>query len=342
MSDPLFLPPASFFAKKLSRRSATALWVSVWVFAGTPGAWARTRRRSPSAQARRYPLSAGQYYWMPQVSPQGPVVAVVNIHTQMVQVYRNGVAIGFSSVSTGKSSTPTPTGLYPVLEKQRFHRSSTYDNAPMPYMMRLTWPGVALHGGGLPGYPASHGCIRLPHSFAPRIFSVFSRGDLVWVVNNALRTGASPLTTLAPITPDGSSLLNHEAFTLPQYWHPSWSAEAAPSNQPVSVLVSLSQHRLYVLQQGMLVAALELPPSVMETALEGGAVYGWKPASASAPGGWEAVDGNAQSLGPAWTELILPATSSFAQRLQPRLAAGSLLFVSHLAAVNDVHFDVRS
>ena len=179
--------------------------------------------RRASRQRRSYPLQPGQYYWIPQTAPDGPVVAIVNLHTQMVQVFRNGVCIGVSSVSTGKPGYGTPTGMYPILEKKRFHRSSTYDNAPMPYMLRLTWMGVALHVGHLPGYPASHGCIRLPAAFAPKLFAAVGRGDRVWVVNRAL---AEPMAMLAPITPMGTALLVPEAYTQAQYWDTVWLSGA--------------------------------------------------------------------------------------------------------------------
>ncbi|MBP7302984.1 MAG: L,D-transpeptidase family protein, partial [Brachymonas sp.] len=86
--------------------------------------------RRASRQRRSYALQPGQYYWIPQTAPDGPVVAIVNLHTQMVQVFRNGVVIAFSSASTGKPGYGTPSGVFSILEKRRHHRSSTYDNAP--------------------------------------------------------------------------------------------------------------------------------------------------------------------------------------------------------------------
>src|SRR3954468_23369998 len=117
-------------------------------------------------------LKPGEFVWRPEISPRGPVVVVVSLPEQLVHVYRNGVAIGVSTCSTGKPGNRTPTGVFTILQKRQEHYSSTYNNAAMPNMQRLTWRGVALHAGNLPGYPASHGCIRLPTSFSKMLFSV--------------------------------------------------------------------------------------------------------------------------------------------------------------------------
>ena len=165
-------------------------------------------RRSARAAARAaYPLAPGRSFWVPELATHGPVVAFVNLHTQHTQVYRNGIAIGYSSVSTGKPGHGTPSGLFTILEKRRHHRSNLYNNAPMPWMIRLTWGGIAFHGGALPGYPASHGCIRLPMDFAPHLFSVLGRGDTVAVMRHAPGAGLAPLPALAPIDPGGQPLL---------------------------------------------------------------------------------------------------------------------------------------
>lgn len=119
--------------------------------------------------------------WQPGLAPEGPVVVVVSIPAQRADVYRNGIRIGSAPVSSGRPGHDTPVGVYPILEKQREHYSNLYDNAPMPFMQRLTWGGIALHAGHLPGYPASHGCIRLPEDFAEALFSVTSRGTVVVV-----------------------------------------------------------------------------------------------------------------------------------------------------------------
>src|ERR1700744_2611539 len=130
-------------------------------------------------------LKKGQFLWMGEAVTTGPVVMVVSITEQRAYVYRNGILIGATTVSTGRPGHQTPTGVFTVLQKQKEHRSTIYDGAPMPYMERLTWGGVALHAGGLPGYPESHGCIHLPSEFAKLLFNVSSTGMTVVIGNEA-------------------------------------------------------------------------------------------------------------------------------------------------------------
>ena len=138
------------------------------------------------AQAQDAPvldsLQPGQFEW--QVDPasvQGPLVIVVSLQDQRAWVFNNGSRIATSTVSTGKAGKETPTGVFPILEKKKMHHSNLYDNAPMPFMQRLTWDGVALHAGRIPGHPASHGCVRLPEQFARQLFGVTRRDETVVV-----------------------------------------------------------------------------------------------------------------------------------------------------------------
>jgi hypothetical protein len=114
-----------------------------------------------------------------QDAPKGPVQIIVSIADQRVSLYDNGALVARSSVSTGVRRHPTPLGVFSVVEKQRWHRSNIYSAAPMPYMQRITWSGIALHAGVLPGYPASHGCIRLTNDFAIRLWHLTKRGTRV-------------------------------------------------------------------------------------------------------------------------------------------------------------------
>lgn len=115
----------------------------------------------------------------PPKQPTGPLLLAISIGSQKVTVYDNGSPVASSSISTGMAGHPTPTGIFSVIQKQRWHRSNIYSNAPMPYMQRITWSGVALHAGVVPGYPASHGCIRLPDRFAVRLWSLTRLGARV-------------------------------------------------------------------------------------------------------------------------------------------------------------------
>src|SRR5438552_5546139 len=114
----------------------------------------------------------GDYTWHPEVSPAGPVVIIVSLPDQVMYVYRNGVRIGRSTVSTGKPGKRTPTGEFTVLQKKVSHESNIYKGAKMPHMQRLTWSGIAMHAGQLPGYPASAGCVRMPADFSEKLYSV--------------------------------------------------------------------------------------------------------------------------------------------------------------------------
>jgi len=130
-------------------------------------------------------LEPGEYLWNPEVAPEGPVVVVVSLPEQKLHVYRNGLRIGVSTISSGKPGHRTPTGTYPILQKRVEHYSNLYDNAPMPYMQRLTWDGIALHAGRIPGYPASHGCVRLPLEFSKLLYGVTSHGTTVVVADDS-------------------------------------------------------------------------------------------------------------------------------------------------------------
>jgi hypothetical protein len=109
----------------------------------------------------------------------GPLQLIISIADQRISVYDNGALIARSSVSTGIPRHPTPLGVFSVISKQRWHRSNIYSDAPMPYMQRITWSGIALHAGVLPGHPASHGCIRLRDAFAIRLWHLTKRGTRV-------------------------------------------------------------------------------------------------------------------------------------------------------------------
>jgi hypothetical protein len=115
---------------------------------------------------------------------KGPLQIIISIADQRVSLYDNGTLIARSSVSTGIPHHPTPLGVFSVIGKQRWHRSNIYSAAPMPYMQRITWSGIALHAGVVPGHPASHGCIRLTNSFAGRLWHLTKRGTRVIIAHD--------------------------------------------------------------------------------------------------------------------------------------------------------------
>ena len=116
-------------------------------------------------------LKPGEWLLYPNIAPTGPVLVYVDLGRQRATIYRNGVRIGVSTISSGKDGYETPTGVFTILEKDKDHHSKTYEDASMPFQQRLTWKGVAMHAGNLPGFPASHGCVRLPMEFAKKLFT---------------------------------------------------------------------------------------------------------------------------------------------------------------------------
>lgn len=145
-------------------------------------------------------LDPGEFAWRPELAPNGPVEIVVSIPLQRAYVYRSGTLIGVTTVSTGRPGHATPTGSFDILEKRREHYSNLYNNAPMPFMQRLTWDGIALHAGQIPGRPASHGCVRLPMAFARELFQVTRVGATVHILDE------SPTPDVALIQARGTQL----------------------------------------------------------------------------------------------------------------------------------------
>jgi lipoprotein-anchoring transpeptidase ErfK/SrfK len=139
------------------------------------------KHRHSSAAEKAANLRAGQYMWKAKAASSGPLFLVIDLSSQHATLYRNGVIVGASTISTGSRGRETPTGVFTILQKEVVHRSRTYDDAPMPYMQRLTWKGVALHAGRVPGYRASHGCIRLPRGFAKLLYGVTKIGTPVMI-----------------------------------------------------------------------------------------------------------------------------------------------------------------
>ncbi|MCX6868882.1 MAG: L,D-transpeptidase family protein [Verrucomicrobia bacterium] len=192
-------------------------------------------------------LKPGEYWWAPYVSPSGPVVVLVSVPLQVMHVYRNGVLVGRAAVSTGAKGHATPSGVFTILEKSRSHYSKTYNNAPMPNMQRLTWNGIAMHSGQLPGYPASHGCIRMPYDFSMLLFNLTAKGGTVVIgdeTNRQPHLAANPGMLLAPndFTPAMVQPLAKDAYD----WRPSRSPGG-----PITVLLSAADRTLYVYRNGI-------------------------------------------------------------------------------------------
>jgi lipoprotein-anchoring transpeptidase ErfK/SrfK len=136
------------------------------------------------------------------------VVITISLASQQMHVFRDGVLWRSSPVSTGKRGKRTPVGVYALLQKKKFHRSNLYSNAPMPFMQRLTWSGIAIHAGHLPGYPASHGCIRVPRAFAQELYQITDPAATAVIITDApLKTAETALAlaqasdAVVPISP---------------------------------------------------------------------------------------------------------------------------------------------
>ena len=193
-------------------------------------------------------LKPGEWVWAPRIAREGPVLVYVDLGRQRATVYRNGVRIGVSTISSGKEGHETPTGVFTILEKNKEHHSKTYDDASMPYQQRLTWLGVAMHAGNLPGYPASHGCVRLPMEFAKKLFEVTPMGGTVVIAGGhedpVKRPAAGVLApVMAGVTASPAAPLTAEgSFT--------WNPAASPSG-PVSIIISTGDQQVVILRNGV-------------------------------------------------------------------------------------------
>jgi len=210
-------------------------------------------------------LKPGEFTWHPERSPKGPVSVVVSIPQQLVHVYRNGIRIAVSTCSTGKPGHSTPTGVFVVLEKDKHHKSSTYSGAPMPNMNRLTWSGIALHAGQLPGYPASHGCVRLPLDFSELLFTVTHLGTPVIIAG----AHSDPVELTHPglvLSGYAETEFEHAVSGLAGKKHPSdWTeAEAYPVT---SVIASSASGEVELIENDRVLASSKLT-------LAGGAKFG--------------------------------------------------------------------
>lgn len=192
------------------------------------------------------PLQPGEYWWNPKISPAGPVVVLVSLPLQTASVYRNGILIGRTSVSTGTKGHETPPGVFTILEKKQTHHSKTYDNAPMPNMQRLTWSGIAMHSGNLPGHAASHGCIRMPYDFSTLLYGITTKGATVVIGgsgNAQPHFASNPGLMLAPR--DFSPTMLKPLAGGEYDWRPGRS-----SSGPVTILVSSADSAMYVYRNG--------------------------------------------------------------------------------------------
>lgn len=243
--------------------------------AGLLGAGLVVRANVPSWGARESStvdtlpsdLKPGQWVWGLIGGGHGPLVMLVGLAEQRAYLYRNGVLAAVSTVSTGKRGHETPTGVFTILQKDKDHRSSLYNSAPMPYQERLTWDGIALHAGGLPGFPESHGCVHLPTEFARRLFDITRLGMTVVITRGdpAAERSAGP-AVIAPVRADDGRPV--DLLPLAAEQSSRWTPEAQPEG-PLSLLLSTRDRRLVVLRNGLEIGraavSLHLPEPVTGT-----------------------------------------------------------------------------
>ncbi|MBB3228638.1 hypothetical protein FHW69_003280 [Luteibacter sp. Sphag1AF] len=220
--------------------------ISTGVIAAVP-VWGA--RQSSPADTSPATLKPGEWIWGADGKVKGPMAVIVSLTEQRAYAYQNGILVGVATVSTGREGYRTPTGVFTILQKDKDHRSNKYNNAPMPYQQRLTWDGVALHAGGVPGYPESHGCVHLPTGFARALFDATPRGMTVVVSEE----GASPASVvhpraILPIDPtSGAVTVNTE---LPEGQTFTWHPETSPEG-PLSMVLSAADDLLVVYRNGV-------------------------------------------------------------------------------------------
>jgi hypothetical protein len=208
---------------------------------------AQGARTSSAAELARMAdkLKPGEWVWAPTVAPLGPILVYVDLSKQRATVYRNGVRIGVSTISSGRDGYATPTGVFTILQKDADHRSNLYNNAPMFYQQRLTWDGVALHAGGLPGYPESHGCVHLPIGFARALFAITTLGGTVVVEGDAINhVRTTEASLLAPSF--GKATAEQTRLDATEF---RWAPERSPTG-PLTIIISKQDQAVVVLRNG--------------------------------------------------------------------------------------------
>lgn len=203
------------------------------------------------AAAQQAPKSATKQTFAPPATHRSTLVAVISISRQRITIYDDQGVVAQSPISSGRKGFDSPEGVFSILERKEEHFSNVYEDAEMPFMQRLTWSGVALHAGNLPGYPASHGCIRLPHGFAERLFGMTRVNTRVVIVPNDTAPMSIAHPSLLQMTLPAVARAPHSTPT------PSLAPGARPDNAGSSEMPMMLGARL----------AKPLPPETAETPL---------------------------------------------------------------------------
>jgi hypothetical protein len=191
-------------------------------------------------------LQPGEFEWHPERSPSGPLLIVCSIDDQILYAYRNGMQIARSTISTGRKGKATPTGVFSILQRKVDHESSIYKGAKMPYMQRLTWTGIAMHAGELPGHPASAGCIRMPLEFSKLIYGEMENGSTVVITKKSSKPSKSSSPSSILLKSSSPEATERAVPKGRVVWEPKKSAEG-----PISILLSYAVKTLYVWRNGI-------------------------------------------------------------------------------------------
>ncbi|GAA5494027.1 Lipoprotein-anchoring transpeptidase ErfK/SrfK [Rubritalea squalenifaciens DSM 18772] len=271
-----------------------------------------------AAEDKQYDPST--FTWKPELSPKGPVVVAVCLQEQSAAVYRNGIEIGRCEVSTGKKGHETPTGVFHILNKDKDHHSKTYNNASMPFSERLTWDGVALHAGALPGYPSSHGCIHLPYEFSKKLFGITHKGTTVVITNSKPGIHHS----------SGHKVLvrsSNKKTNIPFVWEPEKAKEG-----PVSLIFSEKDKMLFVLRNGKVIGESGVATNFFKDHERGTIAFvcsGWSKESKESPpiSTWSAISSSKSHHSKpltAWFDL----NPAFQQKLSTVITTGTNLVIT--------------
>lgn len=320
--------PNRFMLSPLARREVVRLLGAAGLAAGL-GGFARAAGDPDLVDIAS--MKPGDYVWYPERAPDGFVAIVVSLPEQRAYVYRNGIRIGVSTVSTGKEGHETPVGIFTILQKDKVHHSSLYDDASMPYTERLTWSGVALHAGVLPGYPSSHGCVHLPLAFSKLLFTVTQMGTPVIIAD----AHSAPVDVLHPglIIPADVDAATRAAVAKEAVAEGSPPPAAAEEGgDPVSMVISRADAALILLEGGEV--SLQAPVTIRNPDEPfGNVVYALK----SVAGGpaWTAISfegGGAAQGKPASPIERISVAPDINARLSKALVPGSVLFLTDLPA----------
>jgi hypothetical protein len=188
------------------------------------------------------------FQWQPERSKSGPILVIVNLDDQLAFVYRNGIQIGQTPVSTGRHGFATPTGVFSILGKDADHHSNKYHNASMPYAERLTWSGVFLHAGSLPGYPSSHGCVHLPLTFAKNLYQITSAHDTTVLITQSTSQPSDSAAPVEQLLGIAQAEVSREQPGDGIVWQPDKSEDGS-----VAIVISGADKRIEILRGGILI-----------------------------------------------------------------------------------------